>query len=130
MNIGLKDFKWVRATRAVPLVLCVFGAWAAAAYAQPATGGVLARSTAGAIPDAHDSRTADEALRDRVAAALHAQPYLEDRHINVSVHGGAVEISGFVYSAEDLLDALRIARASAGGAPVIDRLSIQRESRR
>jgi hypothetical protein len=119
-----------RPSRSVPLVLCVFGALTGAANAQPATGEMLARSTPGATSDAPDPRVADEALRDRVARALHAQPYLEDRHINVSVHGGAVEISGFVYSVEELLEALRTARAGAGGAPLVDRLSIMIEPRR
>ena len=130
MNLGLKNFKWMRAAGAVPLMLCALGGLASAADAQPAANGMLNRSNATTASVAPGTATANDELRQRVVAALHAQPYLEDRHINVSVNGGAVEISGFVYGAEDLVEALRTARASAGGAPVVDRLSIQIEQRR
>jgi osmotically-inducible protein OsmY len=90
---------------------------------------MLTRSTASSESIAPGSGAANDELRQRVAAALHAQPYLDDRHINVSVSGGRVEISGFVYSTADLVDALQTARASAAGVTVVDRLSIEREGR-
>jgi hypothetical protein len=127
---GLKNFKWTRAAAAVPLVLCALGGLAAAADAQPAANGAPTRSSAATASAGPGTGTANLALRQRTVAALHAQPYLDDRHINVSVEGGAVVMSGFVYSSEDLLQALRTARAHAGGAPVVDRLSIEREERR
>lgn len=129
MNLGLERRKWMRVARAIPLVLCGLGGLASAADAQPATNAVLTRSNASAASAAPGTQTADEELRRRVTAALHAQPYLEDRHINVSVHGGTVEVSGFVYSLADLVDAVQTATASAGGVPVVNRLWIEREPR-
>jgi osmotically-inducible protein OsmY len=110
-------------------MLCGLGGLASPVNAQPAANSVLTRSTASSESIAPGSGAANDELRQRVAAALHAQPYLNDRHINVSVSGGRVVIIGFVYSTEDLVDALHTARASAGSAPVVDRLSIEREGR-
>jgi osmotically-inducible protein OsmY len=68
-------------------------------------------------------------LQQRVSAALHAQPYLDDRHIDVSVRGGEVVLSGIVFGPWDLQDALRTARKAAGGRLVIDGLSIEEGGR-
>ncbi len=72
----------------------------------------------------------DVQLRQQVSAALHAQPYLDDRHIDTSVQGGVVVLSGIVFSSWDLEDALSTARKAAGARPVIDELSIEQEARR
>jgi osmotically-inducible protein OsmY len=69
-------------------------------------------------------------LSERVRAALHADPYLYDRHVEVTVEGNVVVLSGFVFSAWELQDALRIARKAAGNRPVADNLSIERDFRR
>ena len=61
--------------------------------------------------------------------ALHAAPYLYDRHISVTVEGDAVVLSGLVFSDWDLRDALRIARMAAGNRPVVDNLSIEQGGR-
>ena len=69
-------------------------------------------------------------LSERVRAALHAAPYLYDRHVEVTVEGNVVVLSGFVFSAWELQDVLRIARKAAGNRPVADNLSIERDFRR
>lgn len=71
--------------------------------------------------------TTDQELRARVQAALHAEPYLYDRHIRVSVDNGVVALHGLVFSAEDLQDAIRTADKAAQGKPVVDNLSIYEE---
>jgi osmotically-inducible protein OsmY len=68
-------------------------------------------------------------VRNRIKAALHADPYLNDKHIDVSVSDGVVVLSGLVFSDVDLQDALRIAQEAAGHYSVVDRLSIDREGR-
>ena len=68
-------------------------------------------------------------LQQRVSAALHAQPYFDDRHIDISIRGGAVVLSGIVFSDWDLRDALLTARKAAGTRPVIDSLSIEEGGR-
>jgi osmotically-inducible protein OsmY len=67
---------------------------------------------------------ADEGLRQRVAAALHADPYFYDEHVTVSIEHGVVVLRGFVSSEWDLRDAIRIAGKAAGDQRVIDDLSI------
>ena len=64
-------------------------------------------------------------LERRVQTALHADPYLYDEHVTVSVEQGAVVLRGFVLSSLDLQDALRIARKAAGDSRVVDNLSIE-----
>jgi osmotically-inducible protein OsmY len=68
---------------------------------------------------------AGEELRNRVQAALHSDPYFYDEHVTVSVDKGVVMLRGFVLSAWDLEDAIRIARKAAGGSRVVDDLSIK-----
>jgi hypothetical protein len=70
-----------------------------------------------------------EAIRQRVANALHADPYLYDRHVTVSVEEGRIVLRGFVFGDWDLRNALRIARQSAGGLTVVDNLSIKEGGR-
>jgi osmotically-inducible protein OsmY len=68
---------------------------------------------------------ADETLRKRVIDALHSDPYFYDEHVTVSIENGAVVLHGFVSSAWDLRDAIRIASKAAGDRRVIDDLSIE-----
>jgi hypothetical protein len=68
-------------------------------------------------------------LSGRVRAALHAEPYFYDRHVDVTVEGDAVVLSGIVFSDWDLREALRIARKTAGNRPVVDNLSIEQGGR-
>jgi osmotically-inducible protein OsmY len=60
---------------------------------------------------------------------LHAEPYLYARHVDVTVQGDAMVLSGIVFSDWELQDALRIARKTAGNRPVVDNLSLDRDFR-
>jgi osmotically-inducible protein OsmY len=64
-----------------------------------------------------------------VRAALHADPYFYDRHVDVTVEGDVVVLSGIVFSDWDLRDALRIARKAAGNRAVVDNLSVEQGGR-
>jgi len=70
------------------------------------------------------SSAADEQLRERVKAALHADRYFLDRHVEVSVKDGVVVLSGLVFSDWDMRDALRIARRAAGDNLVVNSLTL------
>ena len=74
---------------------------------------------------AAQSSSSDMELADQVQAALHADPYFYDRHVTVSVEQGNVVLRGFVSNAGDLVRAKKIAAKAAGGAPVVDELSIK-----
>lgn len=118
---------WMACAYALPLI-CGF---AAVADAQPEASHVITRSnTSAASASQPVDASASTALRDRIEAALHAEPYLDDRHIDVSVENGTVVLQGLVFGDADLTDALRVARKAAGGAPVIDNLSLYQEQRR
>jgi osmotically-inducible protein OsmY len=67
---------------------------------------------------------ADEQLQERVEAALHADRYFLDRHVDVSVKDGVVVLRGWVFSAWDMRDALRIARKAAGDNLVVNSLTL------
>jgi osmotically-inducible protein OsmY len=68
---------------------------------------------------------ADEQLADNVRAALHADPYLYDKHVEVSIEHGNVVLRGFVSNYWDLLNAKKIAIKAAGERRVVDYLSIK-----
>jgi hypothetical protein len=70
-----------------------------------------------------------EKLRGRVAAAMHVDPYLFDRHIEVGFAKNAIVLRGFVLSAWDLQEAVRVAQKAAGAAQVVDELSIKGDER-
>jgi osmotically-inducible protein OsmY len=128
MKVGHK--KKIGATCAciVPLV-CGLGGFTPRAIAQTVASGVTTRSTAGGPSASEGAAARDAKLRQRVAAALHAQPYFDDQHIHVSIRGGVVVLSGIVFSDWDLQDALRTARKAAGGRRVVDSLSIEEGGR-
>jgi osmotically-inducible protein OsmY len=91
------------------------------AFATPV--GAQTAVAAAAMPSAQALAAGE--LQRRVQTALHADPYLYDRHVTVSVEQGDVVLRGFVLSSFDLLDALRIARKAAGDNRVVDDLSIE-----
>ena len=103
MNISAKKHNLIMYGYFVSAV-CGLGAIATQADAQNA-----------AVPD----------LRTRVTTALHTDPYLNDRHVTVSVEKGSVVLGGFVFSGWQVQDALRIARKAAGNTRVVDDLDIQ-----
>lgn len=123
MKVRRKKLNWATFACIVPLV-CGLGGFAPQANAQTVASLVGTRSTA-----AQGAARGNAELRQRVAAALHAQPYLDDRHIDVSVRGGTVVLSGIVFSGWDLQDALRTARNAAGDSRVVDSLSIEEGGR-
>jgi osmotically-inducible protein OsmY len=111
------------------LLVCGLGGFAPRANAQTVASLVATRSTIGGPSTSEGGGRGNAELQERVAAALHAQPYFDDRHIDVSVRGGAVILSGIVFSDWDLQDALRTARKAAGGRRVVDSLSIEEGGR-
>lgn len=64
-------------------------------------------------------------LASRVKTALHSNPYVYDKHVEVSIEHGDVVLRGFVFSEWDLRNALRIATEAAAGRRVIDDISIK-----
>jgi osmotically-inducible protein OsmY len=121
MNISRKNRSLIVCAYLAPVV-CGLGGFAVPAAAQNAV-----------LPMASQSYSAvltDRELEMHVKGALHAAPYLYDKHVSVSVENGAVVLSGIVFSDSDLVDAIRIAGKAAGGRRVVDNLSIDRNGRR
>jgi osmotically-inducible protein OsmY len=112
-----KSRNWVIGAYLAPLVLGL-GGFATRVDAQN-----VAAPVPTAMAQAADSK--NDALRNRVTAALHADPYFFDKDVTVSVEKGVVVLSGFVFSDWDLRDALSIARKAAGDVQVVDNLSIK-----
>jgi len=82
--------------------------------------------TATAIPATQERVSAeDQQLQDKVEMALRSDPYFYGAHVNVAVKNGSVVLQGFVFSDWDLRDAIRIATKAAGGAHVIENLTIE-----
>jgi osmotically-inducible protein OsmY len=79
-------------------------------------------------PDGVGSET-DEAVRERVKAALHSHPNFHGSDVQVAVTKGRVVLQGFVLSGWDLRDALRVAQNASGGRPVVENLSIKEGGR-
>jgi osmotically-inducible protein OsmY len=77
-----------------------------------------------AVASAQSSPAADEQLKERVQAALHADRYFFDRHVEVSVRDGVVVLRGLVFSDWDMRDAVRIARRAAGDNLVVNSLTL------
>ena len=89
---------------------------------RPARG---ADSSASAVAE-----SADDERRLRVETALRLDPYFYDAHVNVLLKKGVVVLQGFVFSDWDLIRAIRIANKAAGGARVVNALSIEVGGRR
>ena len=71
--------------------------------------------------------SADGDLAARVKQALHSDPVLFDKHIDVSVDKGKVILKGFVSSTQSLQKALHAATGAAGGHEVVNNLTIKDE---
>jgi hypothetical protein len=80
-------------------------------------------------PPARAPATSDAELAARVKAALRADSYVNDMHIEVVIENGNVVLTGLVEDNRALLDALEIARKAAEGRKVIDAMSIMKISR-
>jgi osmotically-inducible protein OsmY len=79
---------------------------------------------------ASGQEAADQAVVERVQAALQADPYVFNKHIRVSVENGLVVLRGFVFSDWDLRSAVRVATKAAGNTRVINNLTIKASERR
>lgn len=129
MNISRKSKRWITCLYAIPLV-CGLGTFASEVDGQNAPTHPVTRSNAGGTATSPEAPAVmNRELSGRVRAALHAAPYFYDRHVDVTVEGDAVVLSGLVFSDWDLQEALRIARNAAGNRPVIDNLSIEEGGR-
>ena len=117
MNISCKTRQSIICAHLLFLV-CGLSGVAVRVHAQGATQPISSRSEPANQPT-------DEILANRVQTALHVDPYFYDKHVTVSVEKGSVVLRGFVASAWQLQDALRIARKAAGDTPVVDNLSIK-----
>lgn len=126
MDNSRKRKRWITCLYAIPLA-CGLGGFASQVDAQNApTHPVTRSSTGGASTWPEEPAVMNRQLSERVRAALDAQPYLYDRHVDVTVEGDAVVLSGVVFSDSELQEALRIARKTAGYRSVVDNLSIER----
>jgi osmotically-inducible protein OsmY len=124
MDISRKRKSWITCLYAIPLA-CGLGAFASQVDGKDApTDPVTCSSTGGTSTSPQAAAMINQELSERVRAALHAAPYFDDRHVDVTVVGGTVVLSGLVFSGSDLLDALQIARRAAGNRRVVDNLSI------
>jgi osmotically-inducible protein OsmY len=110
-------------------VACGLGGFTSRVDAQASVSRTAARSSIGAASTPRGAESANEELRKHVSAALDTDPYLDSKHIDTTVRGGVVVLSGFVFDDWDLRDALRIARKAAGNRRVIDSLSIEQGGR-
>jgi len=128
MKSGRKKLIGFIGAYAIALV-CGLGGYASRADAQAAESRAAGRSNVGGSSTLPAADAANQKLRKQVAAALHADPYLDDEHINISAERGVVVLSGLVFDDWDLRAALRTAREAAGHRPVIDRLSIEEGGR-
>jgi osmotically-inducible protein OsmY len=89
---------------------------------------VVCAGAIGATALADDANTAPVA--SRVSSALHSDPYLNARHIEVTIKDGNVVLTGFVQSDWELDKAMRDATEAAKPYKVIDALKIQEGGRR
>ena len=61
----------------------------------------------------------------RVREALHSDPALLDKNIDLSMKDGKVVMNGFVRSADDMQKAVRTANKTAGKKNVVNNLTIK-----
>ncbi len=110
--------------------------WTAALIAASA----LAASCATTAPAPAPSRaqsgeppaqsSGDDVLANNVYAALDADPVYFYRHVNVRVHRGIADLSGYVWSTDAIYRAREIARTVPGVRRVVtSHLELEREGR-
>jgi osmotically-inducible protein OsmY len=130
MNNSRERKRWITCLYAIPLA-CGLGGFASQVDGQNAPTHPVTRSNAGGASTwPEEPAVMNRQLSERVRAALRAEPYFYDRHVDVTVEGDAVVLSGFVFSDSEQQEALRIARKTAGNRPVVDNLSLERDFRR
>ncbi len=89
--------------------------------------GAQAQNAPAATQSSQTAQNGSDDMAARVKQALHSQPALNDRHIDVSMKNGKVLMTGFVTSSGDLQTALRTADKTAGSKNVINQLKIKRD---
>jgi osmotically-inducible protein OsmY len=78
-------------------------------------------------PRSPEQVRADQAIADRVYAALNADPIYYYRHVDVSVYGGVAHLSGYIWSLEALVRAKQIAARVPGVTLVVNEMELDRE---
>lgn len=78
-------------------------------------------------PRSPEQVRADQAIADRVYAALNADPTYYYRHVDVSVYGGVAHLSGYIWSLEALVRAKQIAARVQGVTLVVNEMELDRE---
>ena len=68
----------------------------------------------------------DARVAQQVYAALNKDPTYYFRHVNVQVQHGVVTLRGYVWSAESIRRAEKIASGVAGVSRVIDQMELER----
>jgi osmotically-inducible protein OsmY len=129
MYISCKSTRRFTCLYAISLALGL-GAFAFQADGQNALARPVTRSSTGGSPTPPEAAVTNLELSRRIRAALDAEPYFYDRHIDVTLEGDDVVLSGVVFSAWELQNALRVARKAAGNRRVVDNLSLERDFRR
>src|SRR5579863_7137929 len=73
---------------------------------------------------------AEQLLANQIYQALNADPIYFFRHVNVAVHNGVADLSGYVWTTDALYRARQIARGVPGvNGVVTSRLELEREGR-
>jgi osmotically-inducible protein OsmY len=130
MDISRKSKGLITYLYAIPLAFGL-GTFASQVDGQNGPAYPVTRSNAGGTSTStEEPAMMNRELSERVRAALHAEPYFYDRHVDVTVEGDAVVLRGVVFSDWELQDALRVARKAAGHRRVVDNLSLDRDFRR
>jgi len=78
----------------------------------------------------YDQAESDARAATLVSGGLHADPDFFFRHVNVSVHAGVAQLSGFVWSTGALYRAEAIAREAPGVTGVVDQMQLERDGAR
>jgi len=81
-------------------------------------------------PKTPEEARSDEATANRVYSALDANPIYFYRHVDVRVDGGVAYLSGYVWSADAIYAAKRIAASVIGVTRVVNEMELERDSRR
>jgi hypothetical protein len=95
--------------------------WATAASADNAPPAPSARTLDAIVVTAkkRPEPVPDEKLTERVAVALHSDPFFYDEHVTVTVKNGVVLLEGVVFDDSDVRDAIRIAKRIPGVKHVV-----------
>ena len=78
-------------------------------------------------PRSPEQVRADEAVTERVYAALNADPIYYFRHVDVRVDGGVAHLSGHIWSSDAIFRAKQIAAGVPGVKLVVNEMELERE---